>query len=227
MKLLELQQAGVKYERNRKLFRRGTIQWVFHDLSFVLKRGDSLGVIGENGAGKSTLLRLMAGIINPDEGRVINHGATTALMNLAGGFYPELNGEQNILLGGVLMGFSEREVREKLDDIIAFAELGENIGKPVSTWSGGMRSRLGFSLAAMLDADVLLIDEVLAVGDKNFREKCHTLMCERIRSQQTVVYVSHNESSVAELCNQALWIDGGAIRAMGPSAEVVAQYMAC
>ena len=225
MKLLELRQVGVCYESDRSFFRRGAMHWVFNDLSFSLERGDSLGVIGNNGVGKSTLLRLMAGIIDPDQGSVVNHGASTALMSLAGGFYPELNGIQNILLGGVLLGFSEREVRDKLHDISAFAELGEDIYKPTGTWSEGMRSRLSFAQAAMLDADVLLIDEVLAVGDRNFRDKCEALMSERIRSQQTVVYVSHDENSVAELCNRALWIEAGGIRALGPASEVVAQYL--
>jgi lipopolysaccharide transport system ATP-binding protein len=226
MKLLELQDVGVSYERGRRLFGTGEVQQVFQGLSFSLHQGDSLGVIGNNGVGKSTLLRLMAGIIDPDEGKVINHGAKTALMSLAGGYYAELSGRQNILLGGVLLGFSEAEVREKFDDIIAFSELGKNIDKPVNTYSAGMKARLNFSRAAMLQADILLIDEVLAVGDKNFREKCEELMRQRISSEQTVVYVSHNEKSVAELCSQVLWIDKGAARALGPSADIVEQYLA-
>lgn len=226
MSVLELKDVGVKYERGRRLFRAGEIQWVFHQLSFSLNRGDSLGVIGNNGVGKSTLLRLMAGIIDPDEGTVTNHGVSTALMSLSGGFYPELSGVQNILLGGVLLGFTEQEVRARMDAIIDFAELGKHIDKPVNTYSTGMKARLNFSRAAMLDADVLLIDEVLSVGDKNFRGKCEELMRERITSEQTVVYVSHNEKSVAQLCNQVLWIDEGAVRALGPAEEIVEQYLA-
>ncbi len=225
-KVLELEGVAVYYERNRSLFRRGTIEWVFRDLSFALRRGESLGVVGNNGVGKSTLLRLMAGIIDPNQGTVKNHGVKTALMSLSGGFYPDLSGLQNILLGGVLLGFSEQDVKQNLDAILEFAELGDNIHKPVSTYSAGMKGRLNFARAAKLDADVLLIDEVLAVGDKNFRDKCESLMRERIHSEQTVVYVSHNEKSVLELCEQVLWIDHGVTKALGPAKEVVEQYLA-
>ncbi len=226
MTLLELRDVAVRYERNRRLLGRGEVLEVFSGLSFSLNHGDSLGVIGNNGVGKSTLLRLMAGIIEPDEGSVINHGAETALVSLAGGFYPDLSGVQNILLGGVLHGFAERTIRARLDAIIEFAELGEHIHKPVATYSSGMCARLSFSLAAMLEADVLLIDEVLAVGDAQFRQKSQQLMCERIQSEQTVVYVSHNEQSVVQLCEQALWMEAGAARMIGPAAEVVKQYLA-
>ena len=224
--LIEVRDVAVSYTRRRGLLRANKRVWVFRDLSFDLHRGDSLGVIGNNGVGKSTLLRLMAGIIEPDEGSVVNNGVKAALMSLAGGFYPELSGLQNILLGGVLLGYTEQEVRTKLDAIIDFAELADNIHKPVNTYSAGMKARLGFSRAAMLEADVLLIDEVLSVGDKNFREKCEALMRERIQSKQTVVYVSHNEKSVIELCDQALWIDNGRARALGPAQAVVEQYLA-
>ncbi len=226
MMLLEAKDLGVMYERGRRLFRRGEIQWVFHGVSFELESGDSLGVIGGNGAGKSTLLRVLAGIIESDEGELVNHGARTALMSLAGGYYPELSGRDNIVLGGVLLGFTEAEVRGHMQEIIDFAELGKHIDKPVSTYSAGMKARLNFSRATMLQADILLIDEVLSVGDRHFREKCEALMRDRIASDQTVVYVSHNEKSVAELCDRALWIDSGGMRALGPAKEIVEQYLA-
>jgi lipopolysaccharide transport system ATP-binding protein len=224
--LIEIRDVAVSYGRRRGLFKPDERVWVFRDLSFDLHRGDSLGVIGNNGVGKSTLLRLMAGIINPDQGSVINNGAKAALMSLSGGFYPALTGVQNILLGGVLLGYTEAEVQAKLDAIIEFAELGDYIYRPVNTYSAGMKSRLSFSRAAMLEADVLLIDEVLSVGDKNFRGKCEDFMRDRIQSDQTVVYVSHSEKTVSELCDQALWIDAGRARMLGPAAEVMERYMA-
>ena len=224
--LIELRDVGVSYSRRRGMFQRDERVWVFRDVSFDLRRGETLGVIGNNGVGKTTLLRLMAGIIDPDLGSVVNNGVKAALMSLSGGFYPELTGVQNILLGGVLLGFTEAEVQAKLDAIIAFAELADDIHRPVNTYSSGMKSRLSFSRAAMLEADVLLIDEVLSVGDKNFRGKCEEFMRERILSKQTVVYVSHNDKTVSELCNQALWIDAGRARMLGPAEEVVQQYLA-
>ena len=224
--MIEVRDVAVGYGGRRRLFGRDEKLWVFRDLSFVLRRGDSLGVIGNNGVGKSTLLRLMAGILEPDQGRVVNHGVKAALMSLSGGFYPELTGLQNILLGGVLLGYTEEEVRAKLDAIVEFAELAEYIHRPVNTYSAGMKSRLSFSRAAMLEADVLLIDEVLSVGDKNFRGKCEEFMRNRIKSEQTVVYVSHSDKTVSELCNQVLWIDAGRQRMLGPAKEVVAAYMA-
>jgi len=224
--LIEVRDVAVSYSRRRGLFKPDERVWVFRDLSFDLQRGDSLGVIGNNGVGKSTLLRLMAGIIDPDQGSVINNGVKAALMSLSGGFYPALTGVQNILLGGVLLGYTEAQVQAKLDAIIEFAELGDYIHRPVNTYSAGMKSRLSFSRAAMLEADVLLIDEVLSVGDKNFRGKCEDFMRERIQSDQTVVYVSHSEKTVSELCDQALWIDAGRARMLGPAAEVMERYMA-
>jgi ABC-type polysaccharide/polyol phosphate transport system ATPase subunit len=224
--LIEVRDVAVSYSRRRGISRGEEKVWVFRDLSFALHNGESLGVIGNNGVGKSTLLRLMAGIIQPDRGQVVNNGVKAALISLGGGFYPELSGVQNILLGGVLLGYTEAEVRSRLDAIIDFAELADDIHKPVNTYSAGMKARLSFSRAAMLEADVLLIDEVLSVGDKNFRGKCEDFMRQRIQSEQTVVYVSHNEKSVSQICNQALWIDAGRARLLGPAEEVVEQYLA-
>jgi len=225
--ILQVQHVGVKYWQERSwLKRKAEPFWALKDLSFDVHRGDSLGVIGKNGAGKSTLLRLMADIIEPDVGRVVNHGVKTALMTLNGGIYPDLTGLQNIILGGVLLGFTEQEVQAKLNDIIAFAELDEFIHQPVRTYSAGMKARLGFSRAVTLEADVLLVDEVLSVGDRQFRQKSETLMKERIRSEQTVVYVSHSEQSVRDLCNKALWIEGGLVRQFGAADEVVDAYEA-
>lgn len=225
--ILQIEHVGVRYWQQKGWFRRKSDPyWALKDLNFDLYPGDSLGVIGKNGAGKSTLLRLMAGIIEPDAGQVISYGAKTALMTLNSGIYPDLTGLQNILLGGVLLGFSEEEVKAKLDDIIAFAELEDFIHQPVRTYSAGMKARLGFSRAVTLEADVLLVDEVLSVGDRQFRQKSEALMKERIRSEQTVVYVSHSEKSVRDLCNRALWIEDGVVREMGTADEVVDVYEA-
>jgi lipopolysaccharide transport system ATP-binding protein len=197
---------------------------VFHDLSFSILRGETFGVIGRNGAGKSTLLGLMAGVIRPTRGRVDVRGRTSPLLELGAGFHPELSGLDNILLNGVLLGLPKRMVEKRLDDIVAFSELGELIDQPVRSYSSGMKMRLGFSVVAHLEPEILLIDEILTVGDADFQEKCRAKINEFQSAGVTIVLVSHNMDDVRELCNRAALLDDKSFALIGSPAEVVAAY---
>ncbi len=220
---LSLNQIGACYWR-RTGWLRGEAYWALRDVSFTLYRGESLGVIGRNGAGKSTLLQVLAGILSPDRGRLINHGVRPALLSLQIGFLPYLTGRQNAVLSGILLGLSRRQVERHLDEIQAFAELGEFFDLPIDTYSSGMRARLGFAVAIRLEADVLLIDEVLAVGDADFRKKSTEVLKNKIRSDKTVVIVSHNAGMLRQLCDRVVWIEDGVSRMEGPAAEVLKAY---
>lgn len=221
--LVSAKNIGVEYSVGRNIFRRATYQ-ALRDVSFELHAGDSLGIIGRNGAGKSSLLKVLAGIIEPDFGSLWKADIKTALMALQVGFDGELSGLDNILLSGMLLGFSREEVESKYKEIIDFAELGDFIRYPVKTYSVGMRARLGFSICYELQPEVMLIDEVLGVGDVDFRKKSSAAMRERIQSDQTVVLVSHDANTINTLCNKAIWIENGVTRMFGEPAEVVAEY---
>lgn len=221
--LIVLQNVGVAFKRGKSL-REGSAFEALKDVSFSINSGDSLGIIGRNGAGKTTLLRLLAGIYKPDRGMIIKQDIRTALLALQIGFDGELSGRVNAILSGMLLGFVKNEVESKLDRIIEFAELGSFIDQPVKTYSAGMRARLGFSVALELNPDVLLIDEVLGVGDAEFRKKSIAVMHEKLLSDQTIVLVSHDANTVKRLCNRAVWIEDGVTKMDGNSAEVVDAY---
>ncbi|MBC8318293.1 MAG: ABC transporter ATP-binding protein [Desulfobulbaceae bacterium] len=221
--LITVQNLGVYFNTRKSLFRHERIE-ALKDVSFSINRGDSFGVIGRNGAGKTTLLRLLGGIILPDKGRIVNNKATTALLALQVGFDPELSGRVNAILSGMLLGFRRHEVEANLHKIIEFSELGSFIEKPVKSYSSGMSARLGFSVAIEMCPDVLLIDEVLAVGDIDFREKSIAVMCEKLKSDQTIVLVSHDANTVKTFCNRAVWIEEGVSQLEGESEKVVEAY---
>jgi len=221
--VITVQNVMVRFRYRRSLFRKAMVE-ALRDVSFNLYQGDSLGIIGRNGAGKSTLLSLLGGIILPDSGRVINNDVRTSLLAMQVGFDPELSGRANALLSGMLLGFRYEDVKANLDKIIAFSELGEFIDKPVKTYSVGMRGRLGFSVALEMEPDVILIDEVLGVGDINFREKSMNVMKEKLLSDQTIVLVSHSGQIVKNFCNRVVWIEDGISRMEGNSEEVVDAY---
>jgi lipopolysaccharide transport system ATP-binding protein len=222
---VELHHVGVCYQRHRGILtRRGSQFWAIEDLSLDVRRGESLGVIGRNGAGKSTLLRLLAGITRPDRGELINHGYQATLLSLQVGFVQYLSGRENVVLSGLLLGLHRREIEDRLDEIVAFAELEDFIDQPIQTYSSGMRARLGFATAIHVNPDILLIDEVLGVGDAAFVEKSKEAMREKIRSDLTVVVVSHSTSAIAELCDRAVWIQRGRVEACGDTDEVLAAY---
>ncbi len=222
--LLSLQNIGVSYRRRAGMFRWNKY-WALKDVSFDLYHGETLGVIGRNGAGKSTLLRILADIISPDRGRIDRNGASVSLLSLRVGFIPHLSGRENAMLSGMLMGLRRSEVESMMGAIIEFSELGPFIDEPVRTYSAGMNARLGFSIAVQADPDVLLIDEVLGVGDVEFRRKSSEALRDKIKSNKTVVLVSHTPQTVKELCDRAVWIDAGVSRAEGDIDTVLGQYL--
>jgi lipopolysaccharide transport system ATP-binding protein len=193
-------------------------------LSFDLKKGETLGVVGKNGTGKSTLLRLLAGVISPDSGVVKRYVSSVSLLSLNLGLDPLLNGIDNIRLSGLLLGIPLRKIETHLADIIEYSELGDAVYEPVRTYSSGMSARLGFSVGIYLCPDVLLIDEVLGVGDFEFRKKSTETLKGRIDSDQTVVLVSHSSFQIEELCDRVLWIENGKVKLVGEPKEVMEQY---
>jgi len=221
--LLSLKNIAVHYRQSRNIFRKSFYKAI-KDVSFDVYKGDSVGVIGRNGAGKSTLLSVIGGIITPDAGEYKNNNARVALLALQAGFDMELNGRLNAVLSGILLGFTKEQIESKLDAIIEFAELGEFIDRPIKTYSTGMITRLAFSVAHMLEPDVLLIDEVLAVGDVEFREKSLEAMRQKLQSDQTIILVSHDAQTIKSLCNRVVWIEDGITRMVGSPDEITDAY---
>jgi lipopolysaccharide transport system ATP-binding protein len=194
------------------------------DVSFEIAPGESVGVVGANGSGKSTLLKLLAGILKPTAGQIAVEGRLAALLELGAGFHPEISGRQNLEINGLLLGLTKREIAARFDEIVRFAEIEEFLDAPVKTYSSGMAVRLGFSIAAHSDPDVLLVDEVLAVGDEAFSRRCLEKFAEFARAGKTLLFVSHDLSLVAEHCRRAVWLDRGRVAFDGPSGETVARY---
>ena len=201
---------------------------MFHavkDFSLDVKKGEILGIIGKNGSGKSTLLNTVGGIFAPDSGEVELFGQSVSLLSIGVGFEKNLSGRENIILNGLLLGFTEEAIREKMDDIIEFSELGAFIDKPVKTYSKGMHSKLAFSITAFLETDIILIDEILSVGDEHFKKKSSKKMKELISDEnRTVLIVSHSISTLKSLCTKMLWMHDGRIKMLGDTAEVLAAY---
>jgi len=225
-RILSLENVGLYYSRRQGFLKR-TRFWALQDVSFDLNAGETLGVIGRNGVGKSTLLRVLAGIIAPDTGRMIFHrpGLRISLISLGAGFVPYLSGRENAILNGLMLGSNKQEVLSRMDDIVAFSELDGFFDEPVNTYSTGMKARLGFSVAYHLEPDVILLDEVLGVGDEAFRKKSTDAMKERIKSDKTVVLVSHNVPILKELCDRIVWIEGGRTLAQGEAPDMLAAYL--
>jgi lipopolysaccharide transport system ATP-binding protein len=196
-----------------------------NDVSFSVPTGRTLGVIGRNGSGKSTLLKLVAGITKPTSGTVTVRGRISALIELGAGFHPEISGRENVFINGIMLGLSKREVTRRFDEIVDFAEMKEFIDAPVKTYSSGMYMRLGFAVAINVDPDVLLVDEVLAVGDEGFTHKCLDKFAEFKRRGKTILLVTHSLGLVERFCDEALWLDGGRISGMGDPKRVVGAYI--
>ncbi|MEN8151241.1 MAG: ABC transporter ATP-binding protein [Planctomycetota bacterium] len=196
------------------------------DVSFQVAPGEVLGIIGHNGAGKSTSLRLAADVYPPDSGGITIRGRVSAFIELSAGFHPDLSGRENIFLGGALLGLSKREIRGVFDEIAEFADIGEFLESPVRTYSSGMAVRLGFAVAAHVPAEILLVDEVLAVGDQEFRAKCMDRMLEVKDGGASVIFVSHNLRAVEAFCDRVILLDGGKVRVEGTPAEALAGYEA-
>jgi lipopolysaccharide transport system ATP-binding protein len=198
--------------------------WALKDVSFEVTEGEVLGLIGRNGAGKTTLLKILSRITRPTEGWAEIHGRVGSLLEVGTGFHPELTGRENTFLSGAILGMSKREIEKKFDEIVAFAELEKFIDTPVKHYSSGMYVRLAFAVAAHLEPEILLVDEVLAVGDINFQKKCLGKMGDVARAGRTVVLVSHQLNQIRRLCHRVVWIDDGRIRQSGPTIEVVNAY---
>jgi lipopolysaccharide transport system ATP-binding protein len=199
--------------------------WALRDISFELRPGDALGLVGRNGAGKSTLLKIIARITPPSEGRVVAAGRIATLLEVGTGFHPELTGRENVFLNGTILGMRRREIESKLDAIVDFSGVASFLDEPVKHYSSGMRVRLAFSVAAHLESDILLVDEVLAVGDADFQRRCMGKMHDVAEAGRTVVFVSHNLNAVQRLCNRALLIDSGRLELDAGPSEVIGRYL--
>jgi ABC-type polysaccharide/polyol phosphate transport system ATPase subunit len=221
------------HERNQSLkaaiMRRARVRyeefWALRDVSLEVPEGATFAIIGENGSGKSTLLKCMARILRPEKGRIQTHGKISALLELGAGFHPELTGRENIFLNGSILGLTKRQVNQRFDEIVDFAGLEHFIDTPVKNYSSGMYVRLGFSVAINVDPDILLIDEVLAVGDAEFQRKCLEKFDDLRQGGRTIVIVSHALESIRNLCDTAAWLEHGVLRRMGPSSEVIDEYL--
>jgi ABC-type polysaccharide/polyol phosphate transport system ATPase subunit len=198
--------------------------WALRNVSFEVPAGSNFALIGSNGSGKSTLLKSLAKILWPDEGKITSHGRVASLLEVGSGFHPELSGRENIYLNGSILGMSRKEVSRKFDDIVDFSEIGKFIDQPVKSYSSGMYVRLGFSVAIHVQPDVLVVDEILSVGDAAFQEKSRSKFDELHSAGKTVILVSHSLSTVLEMCDQAAWIEKGELRAVGPAFDVAGQY---
>lgn len=198
--------------------------FMLHRLDLEVRPGESVALLGRNGSGKSTALRMIAGIYAPTEGVVETRGRLAAVIELGVGFNPELTGAENVRLYAAVMGLTRREIAERFDEIVAFADIGDFIDEPVRYFSSGMQARLAFATTVAVDPDILLLDEVLAVGDQTFRERCHTRLRRYREAGGTLVLVTHDLDSVADFCARGVWLDHGRVRMDGPIGEVVAAY---
>jgi ABC-2 type transport system ATP-binding protein len=198
--------------------------WALRDVSFEVYKGEAFGIIGENGSGKSTLLKCLAQILTPDAGSIRHDGSVSALLELGAGFHPELSGKENVYLNGAILGLSKKHIDRKFDEIVEFAGLERFIDTPVKNYSSGMYVRLGFAVAVNVDPDILVIDEVLAVGDENFQRKCAEKIAEFREDGRTIVLVSHGLGQVATLCDRAAWLSHGHVEAVGAPADVINSY---
>ncbi len=204
---------------------RKEVRTVLENINLEIKKGETVALIGTNGSGKSTLLKLMTKIYYPTKGTVYTTGKLTSLLELGAGFHPDFSGRENIYFNASIFGLSKKEIDNRLDDIIKFSELEEFIDNPVRTYSSGMYMRLAFSIAINVDADILLIDEILAVGDQHFQDKCFHKLLELKESDKTVVMVSHSLDSVRKLCDRAVWIYDGRVRLDGNCNKVLDEYL--
>jgi lipopolysaccharide transport system ATP-binding protein len=213
-------------QRWMEIFQKPSLEefWALSGISFEVKRGDKLGIIGKNGAGKSTLLKILSRITEPTTGRITIKGRVSSLLEVGTGFHPELTGRENIYLNGAILGMKKNDIKNKFDEIVAFAEIEKFLDTPVKRYSSGMYVRLAFAVAAHLEPDILILDEVLAVGDTQFKDKCLGKMEEVGKQGRTILFVSHNTQSITALCDSVVLLENGRISRIGPAADVVRLY---
>ncbi len=204
---------------------KSEVRHVLKNINIDIKKGETVALIGTNGSGKSTLLKLMTKIIYPTKGKIITHGKLTSLLELGAGFHPDFTGRENIYFNASIFGLTAKEIDNRVADIIKFSELGEFIDNPVRTYSSGMYMRLAFAVAINVDAEILLIDEILAVGDQHFQDKCFAKLEELKKSDKTIVIVSHSLSAVEKLCDRAIWIYNGQVKMDGNTKKVIKEYL--
>lgn len=235
MKEIQFYKVSKKFKKGKKLllkealldmFKPGKTEvfWALKDISFDVKKGETLGIIGPNGSGKSTILKLIAGVMIPDEGKVATYGRIAPLIELGAGFHPELSGRENIYLNGSILGLKRSEVEIQYNDIVKFAELGDFIDTPVKHYSSGMYMRLGFSIAVHTNPDILLVDEILAVGDTNFQKKCFAKMKAFKKAGVSIVFVSHSLDAVKSFCDRVIYLQDATIRGDGKPGEIIEMY---
>lgn len=201
------------------------VRTVLNDIDLVINKGETVALIGTNGSGKSTLLKLMTKIIYPNKGKIITKGKLTSLLELGAGFHPDFTGRENIYFNASIFGLTKKEIDDRIDEIIAFSELKDFIDNPIRTYSSGMYMRLAFSVAINVDAEILLIDEILAVGDQHFQEKCFDKIDKLKKSKKTIVLVTHDIKAVNSICDRAIWLYNGKIRMDGNTKEVTKKYL--
>lgn len=221
--VISLQNAGVSFTQHIGILKKRRF-WALEDVSLDLYKGETLGVIGRNGAGKTSLLKLMAGILAPDRGQVVNNGYRAALLSLQIGFVPNLTGRENVYLSGMMMGLRRQAIDSRIEKIAQFSGLGEFFEQPLRTYSTGMRARLGFSVAIEAHPDVLLIDEILGVGDGDFRVKSTEAMRSLIKSNKTVVFATHQLNLARTLCDRVIWVENRVVQALGKGDEIIEAY---
>ena len=209
---------------------RGKLEYndfvALNDVSFTVNKGETLGLVGRNGAGKSTMLKIISGILKPTTGSVAAYGNIVPMLELGSGFDFDLTGRENIFLNGAILGYSEEYLNEKYDEIVAFSELGQFIEMPIRNYSSGMLARLAFAVASEVKPEILIVDEILSVGDADFQQKSHARMLEMMSGGTTVLFVSHNLNQVREICSRAVWLEKGTVKMIGPAKEVCDAYEA-
>ncbi len=215
-----LKEKMLFWNRNRREKRE-----VLNDINLTIKNGEAVALIGVNGSGKSTLLKLMTKIIYPNKGKIITNGKLTSLLELGAGFHQDFSGRENIYFNAAIFGLTKKEIDNRIEDIIKFSELGDYIDNPVRTYSSGMYMRLAFAIAINVDAEILLIDEILAVGDQHFQEKCIAKMKELKEQGKTMVFVTHDMNTVKQFCTRAVWLCNGVIKMDGMPDEVIEEYI--
>ncbi|NBI08143.1 ABC transporter ATP-binding protein [Senegalia massiliensis] len=223
IKSMNMKKELVKMFKRQKNIRTKEV-WALQDVSFQIEKGSNVGIIGSNGSGKTTLLKTIANIFQPDSGEIHVYEDSISLLTLGAGFQPELSGYENVYLNGLTLGFTKKEIDNKIDEIIEFSELGDFIYNPIRTYSSGMKSRLAFSIAIHIEPDILLIDEVLGVGDQSFKDKSTQKLKEIIYEDRTVIMVSHSLSTIRDLCDTVLWIEKGKVKDFGPTEQILKDY---